>query len=197
MVPGAQSETPAGDNTEGCHIRKRWQSFVTGKGWLGDGSRKREPEPNGARFVPPSKQFGGINMTYEDPRSGRERNLGQDDVGTSTGSWIAGIIVLAAIALGGWYFYNHSQRVADVNHPATSAADNGAMKSSPTSGPGVQGSAGSTNGPAAQPNSNSSTGASTGTSGSNPNIDKTTVPAQDATGVKGAEGSTNGPAPKQ
>ncbi|WP_052699466.1 hypothetical protein [Hyphomicrobium sp. 99] len=133
-------------------------------------------------------------MTYEDPRSGRERNLGQDDVGTSTGSWIAGIIVVAAIALGAWYFYDHNRNVADVNHPVTNAADSGAMKSSGTSGPGVQGAAGSTNGPAAHPD-NSSTGASTGTSGANPTIDKTTQPAQDATGVKGAEGSTNGPAP--
>lgn len=134
-------------------------------------------------------------MTYEDPRSGRERNLGQDDVGSSTGSWIAGLIVVAAIALGGWYYYNHTQKVADVNHPATNAADSGAMKSSQSSGPGVQGAPGSTNGPAAKPDNSSSTGASTGTSGSNPNIDKTTQPAQDATGVKGAEGSTNGPAP--
>ena len=107
-------------------------------------------------------------MTYEDPRSGRGRNLGQDDVGSSTGSWIAGLLAIAAIALGGWYYYNHTQRVADVNQPVTnSAADNGAMKSSPSSQPGVQGAAGSTSGPAAQPNSGYSTGASTGTGGTN------------------------------
>jgi cytoskeletal protein RodZ len=133
-------------------------------------------------------------MTYEDPRSGRERNLGQDDVGSSTGSWIAGLIAVAAIALGGWYYYNHTQRVADVNHPTTNAAttDSGAMKSSQSSAPGIQGAPGSTNGPA---DTSSSTGASTGTSGTNPNIDKTTVPSQDSTGVKGAEGGKNGPAP--
>lgn len=99
-------------------------------------------------------------MSYEDPRSGRERNLGQDDVANSTGSWIAGILVVAAIALGGWYYYNHTERVADLNHPATNAAtDTGAMKST----------AGTTNVPA--DTSPSSTGASTGTSGTSPNTD--------------------------
>jgi hypothetical protein len=143
-------------------------------------------------------------MTYEDPRSGRERNLGQDDVGSSMGSWISGIIFVAAIAFGAWYFFNHSQKVADVNQPAPSTAANSSSTSSPaeqSSGPGVQGSAGSTNGPAAQPDNGSSTGASTGTSGttSQPANDgasgNTSQPAQDSTGVKGAEGSKNGPAP--
>jgi hypothetical protein len=103
-------------------------------------------------------------MTYEDPRTGRERNLGQDNVANSTGSWIAGIIVVAAIALGGWYFYNHNQRVADVNHPATNAATT------------ESGTPGSTSAPA---NSSSSTGTSSGTSGTNPNTDNT-APAPNA-----------------
>jgi cytoskeletal protein RodZ len=127
------------------------------------------------------------NMTYEDPQSGRERNLGQDDTGSSMGSLIAGIIFVAAIAFGGWYFYNQSQKVADnSSKPPVSSAQ--------SSGPGVQGNSGSTNGPAAN---NSSTGASsgnTGVGGDNTSIDKTTPPSQDATGVKGAEGGTNGPA---
>ena len=99
-------------------------------------------------------------MSYEDPRTGRERNLGQDDVANSTGSWIAGIIVVAAIALGGWYYYNHTQRVADVNHPATNAATD---TTKPTTAPAET--------------SSSSTGASTGTSGT------TTTPSTE-TGVK-------------
>lgn len=105
-------------------------------------------------------------MSYEDPRSGRERNLGQDDVANSTGSWIAGIIVVAAIALGGWYYYNHTQRVADLNHPTTNAATDTTKSSAPAD------------------TSSSSTGASTGTSGStsgtSPNTDmgvKTPAPA--------------------
>lgn len=143
-------------------------------------------------------------MSYEDPRTGRDRNLGQEDVGSSLGSWLAGIVFLAAIAFGGWYFFNHSQKVADVNQPAPSTAANSSSTTSPSqqsSGPGVQGSAGSTNGPAAQPESGSSSGASTGTSGStaqpadNGTNANTTQPAQDSTGVKGAEGGTNGAAP--
>ncbi|WP_423415569.1 hypothetical protein RLW55_03315 [Hyphomicrobium sp. B1] len=141
-------------------------------------------------------------MTYEDPQSGRERNLGQDDVGNSTGSLIVGIVFLAAIVFGGWYFYNQSQKVADTTatQPATSptAENSNATMSPQSSGPGVEGAAGGKNGPAAQPgNSSSSTGASsgnTGVGGDNTNIDKSTLPSQDATGVKGDEGSKNGPA---
>jgi hypothetical protein len=126
-------------------------------------------------------------MTYEDPQSGRERNLGQDDAGSSTGSLIAGIIFLAAIVFGGWYFYNQSQKVADTsaNQPASTAQN---------SGPGVSGANGGKNGPS--DNNSSSTGASsgnTGVGGDNTNIDKTTPPSQDASGVKGAEGGKNGP----
>jgi hypothetical protein len=146
--------------------------------------------------------FGGKNMTYEDPQSGRERNLGQDAVGNSSGSAIIGIVFLAAVVFGGWYFYNHTQKVADTSatQPATSStADNNSTTMSPqSSGPGVQGEAGGKNGPSAQPeSSNSSTGASsgnTGVGGDNANIDKSTVPTQDSTGVKGAEGNKNGPA---
>ena len=129
-------------------------------------------------------------MTYEDPQSGRERNLGQDDTGSSMGSIVAGIVFLAAIAFGGWYFYNQSHKVADNGQPSSTTA---AETSSPqNSGPGVQGNAGGTSGAA----SNSSTGASsgnTGVGGDNPNIDKSATPAQDSTGVKGAPGSKNGP----
>ncbi len=129
-------------------------------------------------------------MTYEDPNTGRDRNLGQEEVGSSLGSWLAGIVFLAAVLFGGWYFFNHSQKVADVNQPTPSTAAN------TSSGPGVQGSEGGTNGPAAS----SSAGASSGTSGSttqpaNNGVDaNTTQPAQDSTGVKGAEGGKNGPA---
>ena len=136
-------------------------------------------------------------MTYEDPRSGQERkldqNLGQEDVGSSTGSMVAGVVFLAAIVFGGWYFYNNSQKVADTSatQPATSSTVQ-------NSGPGVDGATGGKNGPSAQPeNNSSSTGASsgnTGVGGDNTNIDRSTVPSQDATGVKGAEGNKNGPA---
>lgn len=107
-------------------------------------------------------------MTYEDPRSGRERNLGQDNIGNSTGSLIVGIVFLAAIVFGGWYFYNHSQKAADTatTQPATSSTS-------------------------------SSTGASsgnTGVGGDNTNVDKSTLPSQDTTGVKSGEGSKNAPA---
>jgi hypothetical protein len=134
-------------------------------------------------------------MTYEDPRTGRDRNLGQDDVGSSMGSWLAGIVLLAAVAFGGWYFFSHGQRVADVKQPAPSTAADNSSSASPSpqkSGPGVQGAAGGTNGPAAQPENGSSTGASTGTSGTSGN---TIQPAQDSTGMKGAEGSKSGLAP--
>ncbi len=138
-------------------------------------------------------------MTYEDPRTGRDRNLGQEEVGSSMGSWLAGIVFLAAVVFGGWYFFNHSQKVADVTQPTPSTAANNSS-SQPSSGPGVQGAPGGTNGPSAQPESSSSTGASTGTSGStaqpanNGTDANTTQPAQDSTGVKGAEGGKNGPA---
>jgi hypothetical protein len=131
-------------------------------------------------------------MTYEDPQSGRERNLGQDDTGSSAGSVVAGIIFLAAIAFGGWYFYNHSNKVADNGQLNSTTA---ATTSPQNSGPGVQGDAGSKNGPSANPSTGASSG-NTGVGGDNSNIDKTTSPSQDATGVKGAEGGTNGPAAK-
>jgi cytoskeletal protein RodZ len=138
-------------------------------------------------------------MTYEDPNTGRDRNLGQEEAGSSLGSWLAGIVFLAAVLFGGWYFFNQSQKVADVNQPAPSTAAN-TPSSQPSSGPGVQGSEGGTNGPSAQPAGSSSTGASSGTSGSttqpasNGADANTTQPAQDSTGVKGAEGGKNGPA---
>jgi hypothetical protein len=153
-------------------------------------------------------------MTYEDPQSGRERNLGQDDAANSTGSLIIAVVLLAAIAVGGWYFYNRSENVADVNQPTpstaaqttpttpttpaeTNAAENNTM-SPQSSGPGVEGATGSKNGPSAQPeNNSSSTGASsgnTGVGGDTTNIDKSTLPSQDSKGVQGAPGSTNGPA---
>jgi hypothetical protein len=140
------------------------------------------------------------DMTYEDPRTGRERNLGQDNVGASAWSWVGGLVILAAIAFGAWYFYDHSQIAADMSKPSSpTAADNSSSTPAPqqSSGPGVQGATGSTNGPAAKgPDSGSASGASTGSSGSGGNIDPATQPSQDATGVKGAEGGTNGPAPK-
>ncbi len=114
-------------------------------------------------------------MTYEDPRSGRDRNLGQDDVATSTGSWIAGAIVVAAVALGAWYYYDSHRNVADVNRPASTVSE--------TSQPGTSG---TTTGPAAT--DSSATGASSGTAGN------TTQPAQDSTGVQGTEGNKNSPA---
>ena len=109
-------------------------------------------------------------MTYEDPRTGRERNLGQDDVGTSTGSWIAGLIILAAIAFGAWYYYDHTRNVADLNHPTTNTATT----------------------PAAQPDNSAATGASTGTGGTtSPGTEKSTQPPQGATGAKSPETNTS------
>lgn len=135
-------------------------------------------------------------MTYEDPRSGRERNLGQDNVGGSAASWIGGLVLLAAIAFGGWYFYDHRQRSADLSKPNPStAADTTSGTAAQSSGPGVQGAPGSTNGPAIKaPEGGSASGASSGASGTGGNIDPGTQPSQDATGVKGAPGGTNGPA---
>jgi hypothetical protein len=77
-------------------------------------------------------------MSYEDPQSGRDRNLGQEDAGSSTGSLMLGIVLLAAIAFGGWYFYTTSEKVAD-NKPAATAttADSGTTPQS--SQPGMQG----------------------------------------------------------
>lgn len=109
-------------------------------------------------------------MTYEDPRTGRERNLGQDDVGTSTGSWIAGLIILAAIAFGAWYYYDQTRNVADLNRPSTNTATT----------------------PAAQPGNSSATGASTGTGGAtSPGTEKSTQPPQGATGAKSPETNTS------
>lgn len=115
-------------------------------------------------------------MSYEDPRSGRERNLGQDDVGTSTGSWIAGLIILAAIAFGAWYYYDHTRNVADLNNPTSNTA-------------------GTTTTPAVQPDTSSSTGASTGTGGAmSPSTEKPVSPPQDSTGAKAPDSGTTAPA---
>jgi hypothetical protein len=138
-------------------------------------------------------------MEYEDPQTGRERNLGQDNIGSSAWSWLGGLVILAAIAFGGWYFYDRSQMSADLSKPSSpTAADNSSGIAAPqqSSGPGVQGASGSTNGPAAkQPEDGSASGTSSGTSGTSSNSDAT-QPSQDATGVKGAEGGTNGPSAK-
>ncbi|MBN9247089.1 MAG: hypothetical protein J0I81_06485 [Hyphomicrobium sp.] len=59
-----------------------------------------------------------------------------------------------------------------------------------SSGPGVKGAPGSTNGPAMDANDPAAnSGASTGDQGMSP--------SQDATGVKGAQDSTNGPSAKK
>ena len=132
-------------------------------------------------------------MTYEDPKTGRERNLGQDNIGGSMWSWIGGVIIVAAIAFGGWYYYDHGQKLADQTKANSSLADN--SNSAPNSGPGVQGASGGTNGPAAkEPEGSSASGASSGSSGTGGNVNQGTQPSQDLTGVKGAPGGTNGPA---
>ena len=72
------------------------------------------------------------------------------------------------------------------------AADtsNNKPPSDTSSGPGVKGAPGSTNGPAMDANDPAgNSGASTGDQGMSP--------SQDATGVKGAEDSTNGPSSKK
>jgi hypothetical protein len=132
-------------------------------------------------------------MTYEDPRTGKDRNLGQDDV-SSSWSWVAGFIVVLALAIGGLYFFGHSQKTADNSATPSTAATN-VPPSTQSSGPGVQGAPGGTAGPAMKSSDGASTGASTGTAGDN-NVPAATTPSQDSTGVKGGEGSTNGPAPK-
>lgn len=60
-------------------------------------------------------------MTYKDPKTGRERNLGPDNVGGSVWPWIGGRVILVAIAYGGWYFYDHSQKSADLSNPSPAA----------------------------------------------------------------------------
>ena len=113
-------------------------------------------------------------MTYKDPKTGRERNLGPDNVGGSVWPWIGGLVILVAIAYGGWYFYDHSQKSADLSNPSP-AADNASGAAAPNSGPGVQGAPGSTNGPATKPEAAS--GASSGTSGTG-NVEPGTQPSQ-------------------
>jgi len=108
-------------------------------------------------------------MEYEDPQTVRERNLGQDNIGGSAWSWLGGLVILAAIAFAGWYFYDHSQMSADLSKPSSpTAADNSTSVAAQqqSSGPGVQGASGSTNGPAAkQHEDGSASGTSSGTSG--------------------------------
>jgi len=87
-------------------------------------------------------------MAYRDPSTGRDRNLVQDD--TAVGSWIVGIIVVALIALGAYYYYGAAPRTADLNKEQPSTA----LTTTPAS---------PTNSPASEP---SSTGSSSGTSGS-------------------------------
>jgi hypothetical protein len=85
----------------------------------------------------------------------------------------------------------------------TFAADNSTtiQPSTQSSGPGVKGTEGGKNGPAAtqgntgkMDSSMGNNGASTGSSGKN--IDPSTQPSQDSTGVKGSTGGKNGPAAK-
>jgi hypothetical protein len=133
-------------------------------------------------------------MSYEDPRTGRDRNLGQEDV-SSSWSWVAGFVVVLALAIGGLYFFGHNQKTADNNSATPSTAATNVPPSQQSSGPGVQGAPGSTAGPAAKAPDGASTGASTGTGGNN-DVPAATTPSQDSTGVKGGEGGTAGPAPK-
>ncbi len=136
-------------------------------------------------------------MTYEDPRSGRERNLGQDDVSSSSfGAWAVGFLVVAAAVIAAWSYYGNGSRTADLGKATSTAAENSSTIPAPqqSSGPGVKGVEGGKNGPAANSTENpSSTGASSGTSGSGGDINSATQPSQDATGVQGATGGKNGP----
>lgn len=138
-------------------------------------------------------------MTYEDPQTGRERNLGQDDVsGASFGSWAVGLLIVAAAVIAAWSYYGSGSRTADLGKATSTAAENSTAIPAPqhSSGPGVKGSEGGKNGPAANSaEPSSSTGASEGSSGSGGDINSATQPSQDSTGVKGAPGSKNGPAP--
>jgi hypothetical protein len=78
--------------------------------------------------------------------------------------------------------------------PAFAAEDSTNMPpSSESSGPGVKGDAGSTNGPATKPESSTGTSSSSGNSTGEQGME----PSQDATGVKGAPDSTNGPSDKK
>ena len=140
-------------------------------------------------------------MSYEDPRTGRERNLGQDDVNSASfGSWAVGILILAAVVIAAWSYYGSgTQQRADLNKPSatSTAAENSTTIPAPqqSSGPGVSGAEGGKNGPAANSNQpSSSTGASSGTTGSGGDINAPTQPSQDSTGVKGDLGGKNGPA---
>jgi hypothetical protein len=59
---------------------------------------------------------------FTDPRTGQERNLGQDDVlRPATSSSRPGIIVLLiALALGGWYFYGRMNTTVDTTNTGAS-----------------------------------------------------------------------------
>ena len=72
---------------------------------------------------------------------------------------------------------------------AADASSSNQPSSSTSSGPGVKGAPGSTNGPAMDANGSGNSGASAGDQGMSP--------SQDATGVKGAQDSTNGPSTKK
>ena len=129
-------------------------------------------------------------MTYIDPKTGRERNLGQDDLNVT--AWLAGLVIVIGLAFGAWYFYDQSQKSAGSSTPNSSIADTSGT-STPTSGPGVQGA------PAArtvlrQKNRRVPHLASTGSSGSGTNMDTTTQPSQDSHGVQGSPGGKTGPA---
>lgn len=126
------------------------------------------------------------------PRTGRERNLGQDNVSSgSFGSWAVVLLIVAAAVIAAWSYYGSGSRTADLGKINTTAAENSSAIPAPqSSGPGVTGSEGGKNGPAANSTETapSSTGASEGTSGSGGDINSATQPSQDSTGVKGAWG---------
>lgn len=113
-------------------------------------------------------------MTYRDPNTERERNLGQEEQ-ASIGSWVAGFVVLGALAFGGYYFYTHSPKLATLDKPSSTAQSSSSTGSS-TSAP--------------KSDSSGSTGASSGTSGS----DVGSQPAQDTTGVVKEPGTMSAPA---
>jgi hypothetical protein len=150
------------------------------------------------RFLLIRNPGGKQKMTYEDPSSGRERNLGQDDAnGSSFGTWAVGFIIAAAAIIAAWSYFGSGPRTADVGQPNRTAAENSTILPAPqqSSGPAMKGAEGGKNGPAANSNENpSSTGASSGTSGSGGDSNSATQPSQDSTGVKGDTGGKNGPA---
>jgi drug/metabolite transporter (DMT)-like permease len=81
---------------------------------------------------------------FTDPRTGDVRNLGQNDVRSATSStWLGILVLLIALAFGGWYFYNRmsptvgttSTSPSTVTEPVTTPSSPNAIPTKPAPTP--------------------------------------------------------------